>query len=76
MNNALDVAIKALEHPKQNVIAVVPCGDAISRQAVLEQINCWIGSGEYRYTNATDYLNKRITSLSSVSTEKTGHGEK
>ena len=46
--------------------------DTISRQAVLEQINCWIGSGEYRYTNATDYLTKRITSLPSVSTEKTG----
>ena len=27
------MAIKALEHPEQNVIAVVPCGDAISRQA-------------------------------------------
>ena len=49
-----------------------PCKDAISRQSVLEEINCWIGSGEYSYTNATDYLNKRITSLSSVSTEKTG----
>ena len=60
---ALDMAIKALEQE--------PCEDAISRQAVLEEINCWIGSGEYRYTNATDYLNKRITSLPSVSTEKT-----
>lgn len=43
-----------------------PCEDAISRQAVLEQINCWIGSGEYRYTNATDYLTKRIAELLSV----------
>lgn len=33
---AYKVAIKALEHPEQNVIAVVPCGDAISRQAVLD----------------------------------------
>ena len=33
---SLDMAIKALEHPEKNVIAVVPCGDAISRQAVLD----------------------------------------
>ena len=31
-----ELAIKALEHPEQNVIAVVPCGDCISRQAVLD----------------------------------------
>lgn len=40
--------------------------DCISRQAVLKQMNCWIGSGEYRYTNATDYLTKRIAELPSV----------
>ena len=33
---AFDIAIKALEHPEKNVVAVVPCGDAISRQAVLD----------------------------------------
>lgn len=55
---ALDMAIKSL---KQYL-----CEDAVSRQAVLEQINCWIGSGEYRYTNATDYLNKRIKALPPV----------
>lgn len=50
------------------------CEDAISRQAVLEQINCWIGSGEYRYTNATDYLNKRIKALQAVNLqEKVGY---
>lgn len=47
-----------------------PCEDAISRQAVLEQINCWIGSGEYRHTNATDYLCKRIKAISSVNPQK------
>lgn len=31
-----ELAIKALEHPEQNVIAIVPCGDTISRQAVLD----------------------------------------
>lgn len=40
--------------------------DCISRQAVLEQINCWIGSGEYRYTNATSYLTKRMQDISPV----------
>lgn len=44
--------------------------DCISRQAVLEQINCWIGSGEYRHTNATDYLCKRIKAISSVNPQK------
>lgn len=43
-----------------------PCEDAISRQAVLEQINCWIGSGEYRYTNATHYLTRRMQDLPPV----------
>jgi hypothetical protein len=35
---ALNMAIKALEHPEQNVIAVVPCGDCISRQAGLDLV--------------------------------------
>lgn len=47
-----------------------PCEDAISRQAVFEQINCWIGSGEYRYTNAMDYLNKRIKALQAVNPQE------
>lgn len=72
IREAKDMAIKALscsENPSYNSIKTEL--DAISKQAVLEQINCWIGSGEYRYTNATDYLTKRITSLLSVSAEKT-----
>ena len=36
---ALDIAITALEHPEKNVVAVVPCGDAISREAVIDEIN-------------------------------------
>lgn len=28
---ALDMAIKALEHPEKNVVSIVPCGNAISR---------------------------------------------
>lgn len=49
--------------------------DLISRQAVFEQINCWIGSGEYRHTNATYYLTERVKHISSVKPQepKTGH---
>ena len=53
---------------------IIASEDAISRQAVLAQINCWISSGEYRYTNATDYLRKRIKSLSpALPQSKIGH---
>lgn len=53
---------------------IIASEDAISRQEVLEQMNCWIGSGEYRYTNATDYLRTRIKSLSPVTPkQKIGH---
>lgn len=53
---------------------IIASEDAISRQAVLAQINCWISSGEYRYTNATDYLRKRINYLSPVTPQpKMGH---
>ena len=63
---AYDVAIKALEQQT--------CEDAVSRQAVLEQINCWIGSGEYVYTSATDYLKRRIQDIPPVNPQpKTGH---
>lgn len=37
--------------------------DLVKREAVLTAVNCWIGSGEYRFTNATDYLNTRIKEL-------------
>ena len=36
---AYRIAIRALEHPEENVVAIVPCGDAISRQKVLDVIN-------------------------------------
>lgn len=53
---------------------IIASEDAISRQEVLEQINCWIDSGDYRYTNATDYLRRRINYLSPVTPrQKIGH---
>ena len=36
---ARDIAVEALEHPERNVVAIVPCGDVISRQAVLKAID-------------------------------------
>lgn len=50
-------------------------GELISRQAIFEQIYCWLGSGEYRYTNATDYLMERIRDIPSVTPQEpnTGH---
>lgn len=64
---AIEMAIKVLEQE--------PCEDAISRQAVFEQINCWIGNGEYRYTNATHYLTERVKHISSIKPQepKIGH---
>lgn len=53
---------------------IIASEDAISRQAVLAQINYWISSGEYGYTNATYHLRKRINSLSPVTPQpKIGH---
>jgi len=54
---------------------IEPCDDAISRQAVFEQIDQWaIGNREYLYTNATYYLTKRIQNIPPVTPQvKTGH---
>lgn len=62
---SFDMAIKALEQE--------PCEDAISREAVIEQINEWCVK-EWNYTNATEYLHKRIKALPNVTPkEKVGH---
>ena len=42
------------------------CEDAISREAVKKEFKCWIGSGEYRKPNASDYLGERLRKLPSV----------
>jgi len=63
MKESVGMAIESLEQE--------PCEDAISRQAVLEQINCWISSGEYGYTNATHYLTRRMQELPSVTPQYT-----
>ena len=43
--------------------------ELISKQAVLEQINCWIGSGEYRYAMSERFLIDRIKTLKPVKQE-------
>lgn len=35
----------------------------IEKEEVLKQIDCWLTTGEYKYSNATHYLNKRISSI-------------
>lgn len=49
--------------------------DLISRDEVLKQISCWIGSGEYRYAMPERFLIDRIITLSSVTPQepKTGY---
>ena len=48
------------------VCGVKPCDDAVSREAVKQAINCWIGSGEYRYAMSERFLIDRINDLLSV----------
>lgn len=52
-----------------------PCEDAISRDEVFKQINCWIGSGEYKYAMSERFLIDRIKTLPPVNPQepKTGH---
>ena len=74
-DEAKRMAIKALEHPEQNVIAVVPCGDAISRQAVLDEIISRLGiSGEKYLLESERYIYQIIKDLPTVTPkQRTGH---
>lgn len=38
-------------------------GEWIEKEEVLKQIDRWFTTGEYKYSNATHYLNKRISSI-------------
>ena len=58
MDEAVDMAIKALEHPEKNVIAVVPCGDAISRQAVDDAIYDYSRSCDVNYQQIMEFIDK------------------
>lgn len=74
LTTAYHMAIQALEHPVRNVVAIVPCGDTISRQAVLDQTYLWSKDEFLRVTNPFDYLRKRIEDLPLVNPQsKTGH---
>ena len=43
--------------------------DCISREAVIKTISEWLFSKEFHYTNATEYLRKRLEELPSVSAQ-------
>ena len=53
---SFDMAISALEHPERNVVAVVPCGDAISRSDVLKlmQDNWHTHNGDWAMQESMD----------------------
>ena len=77
---SLDMAIKALEHPEKNVVAVVPCGDCISREQALKELK---ESAEYHANDSREEALLRrdrdiIRALPSVTPQepKTGHYEK
>ena len=74
---SLDMAIKALEHPEKNVVAVVPCGDCISREQALKELK---ESAEYHANDSREEALLRrdrdiIRALPSVTPQepKTGH---
>ena len=72
---AFDIAIKALEHPEKNVVAVVPCGDAISRQAVLDAMYELCGEGSltdnpWRDNPHIDAITDAIENLPSVTLQQ------
>lgn len=68
---ALNLAIKALEHPEKNVVAVVPCGDAISREEVLKLMkdNWHSHNGDWAMQESLD----DIRALPSVLPRAKGH---
>ena len=35
----------------------------VEKEEILKQIDCWLMTGEYKYSNATHYLDKRISSI-------------
>ena len=74
---SLDMAIKALKHPEKNVVAVVPCGDCISREQALKELK---ESAEYHANDSREEALLRrdrdiIRALPSVTPQepKTGH---
>lgn len=60
------VIIGKLWDATKNGTLLTECDDAISREAAIEELYQWVIVGEYEYTNATEYLKKRIQKLPSV----------
>lgn len=53
-----------IEHmPTIEAEPVNEMSECVEKEEVLKQIDCWLMTGEYKYSNATHYLNKRILSI-------------
>ena len=62
-----DIAIEQLKELGYELgQKIEPCNDAISREAVINQMYEWLNTCEYRKINATDYFIKRIIELPPV----------
>lgn len=62
MEEACKVVIEALEQET--------CEDCISREATIKTISEWFFSKEFRFTNASEYLRKRLDKLPSVTPQQ------
>lgn len=81
IEEAVEMAIKALKHQVTDAVdrvtikeylesfgtdTNVTATDCISREAVIKTITEWLFSKEFYYTNATEYLRKRLDELPPV----------
>jgi hypothetical protein len=63
---AFNIAIKALEHPEKNVVAVVPCGDCISRADAIHAVSEAL---ERAFVEHEDIANTLIGKLPTVTSQ-------
>lgn len=71
--SSINLAIEAIANYDSVKTELEPCEDAISRQAMHIELEKWITYGEYKYSNATQYLYDRIDRLPPVNpAEKVG----
>ena len=75
---ARDIAVEALEHPERNVVAIVPCGDVISRQAVLDLVDSYSESRSNVEDVTQDFISDIVALPPVTSQPRTGrwmHGK-
>ena len=66
---AYRISIKALEHPEENVVAIVPCGDCISRQAAIDIVDSYSDSRS-NVEDVTQDIISDIVALPSVAPQQ------